>query len=272
MLLLEQYIEKRKQEDGLDEFDSSKKLDNIQICVNYIFDYFNHYLPIQGAEERTSSENKLLLKYENEIRLYSKETREWLCKIYCETGHKLTLTLMKYLKKHPEFFLFYQEYELRNISYNCYAEVVEKRPCVKNKAEELYRTIKEYHNVMCRYDEKKDDPQISSDFSEWLSDTWNKYNVNIIMAVNAYIDEFMDNQAWWPPGTRKKTGYTVPGYEYEYDDTKCNNRFNINRYFSLYGDRPFLKGRKKHLELLMICNWSGKNEIYQQFLKDNPKF
>lgn len=62
MLLLEQYIEKRKQEDELNEFDSSRKVENIQLCINYIFEYFNNYLPLQGAEERSPKENKLLLK------------------------------------------------------------------------------------------------------------------------------------------------------------------------------------------------------------------
>lgn len=98
-----------------------------------IFEYFNHYLPIQGAEERTPSENKALLKYEHEIRRHSKETQEWLCRIYCETGHKLSITIMKYLRKYPEFFLFYQENEIRNISYNCYAEIVKNVHVLRTK-------------------------------------------------------------------------------------------------------------------------------------------
>ncbi len=269
MLLLEQYIEKRKQEDGIDEFDSSKKIDNIQLCINYIFEYFNVYLPVQGAEKRTPSENKLLLKYEHEIRMYSKDTQEWLGKIYCETGHKINKTLDNYLNKHPEFFLFYKESELRNISYNYYAEIVKKRPCIKNQTEELYRLIKEYHDIRCEYDEE-DNPIISSEFSEWLKNTWDKYRVNLVLAVAVYIEVFMNNQALWPPGTRKKTGYSIPGVEYEYDDTKANNRFGVNRYFSLYGDRPFLKGKKRHLELLMIYSWEGKRELYQKFLEENP--
>lgn len=270
MLLLEQYIEKRKIEDGLNEFDISKKIDNIQICINYIFEYYNHYLAIQGAEERTPAENKLLNKYEHTIRFYSEETQKWLCQIYCETGHKLNMAIERYLDKCPEFFMCYQEHEIRNISYNYYAENVKKKPYIKNRTEELYRIIKEYHNVICEYDEKDDDPEISLEFSKWLRETWEKYSVNLVYAANVYIDEFMDNQAWWPPGTRKKSGYDMPGYEYEYDISKRKNRFGINQYFSRYGDRPFMKGKKRHMELLMLYNWCGKGKEYKEFLEDNP--
>ena len=50
MLKLEEYIEKRKLEDGINEFDNSQKMNNIRSCINYIFEYFDQYLPIQGAD------------------------------------------------------------------------------------------------------------------------------------------------------------------------------------------------------------------------------
>lgn len=36
MLTIEEYIEKRKQEDKLNEFDLDKRLENIKSCVDYI--------------------------------------------------------------------------------------------------------------------------------------------------------------------------------------------------------------------------------------------
>ena len=41
---LEEYILKRKTEDGINEFDRDKRAENTRICVNYIFEYFNNYL------------------------------------------------------------------------------------------------------------------------------------------------------------------------------------------------------------------------------------
>lgn len=42
MLSLEEYIEKRKTEDGINEFDVSQKINNIRTCINYIFEYFDN--------------------------------------------------------------------------------------------------------------------------------------------------------------------------------------------------------------------------------------
>ena len=65
MLSLEEYIEKRKTEDGINEFDVSQKINNIRTCINYIFEYFDQYLSIQGAERHTITENEKIRKYEN---------------------------------------------------------------------------------------------------------------------------------------------------------------------------------------------------------------
>ena len=49
-MTLEEYIVKRKREDGINEYDLDKRLENTRICVNYIFEYFNNYLEATPAE------------------------------------------------------------------------------------------------------------------------------------------------------------------------------------------------------------------------------
>ena len=54
-MTLEQYILQRKKEDGLNEYNLSKRSENIRICVNYIFEYFDNYLENSpDAEKRRS--------------------------------------------------------------------------------------------------------------------------------------------------------------------------------------------------------------------------
>lgn len=45
MLSIEEYIACRKQEDNLMEFDLYTRAKNTKICVDYVFEYFNEYLP-----------------------------------------------------------------------------------------------------------------------------------------------------------------------------------------------------------------------------------
>lgn len=53
-MTLEEYVIKRKREDGINEFDLEKRMENTRICVNYIFEYFNNYLDTHPADEKTA--------------------------------------------------------------------------------------------------------------------------------------------------------------------------------------------------------------------------
>ncbi len=55
MLSIEEYIARRKKEDKLNEFDIDARAQNIKICVDYVFEYFNNYLNITEAEEKQYS-------------------------------------------------------------------------------------------------------------------------------------------------------------------------------------------------------------------------
>lgn len=53
MLTIEEYISRRKKEDKFNEFDMDTHTQNMKICVDYVFEYFNNYLNITEAEEKT---------------------------------------------------------------------------------------------------------------------------------------------------------------------------------------------------------------------------
>ena len=63
MLRFEEYVARRKKEDRLNEFDFNARTENLRICVNYVFEYFNNYLDI------TAAENKTVLQFEKIERL-----------------------------------------------------------------------------------------------------------------------------------------------------------------------------------------------------------
>jgi hypothetical protein len=60
VLSLEEYIARRKQEDGINEFDKESRMENLQTCVGYVFEYFNRYLDITKMEEQTALNNERL--------------------------------------------------------------------------------------------------------------------------------------------------------------------------------------------------------------------
>lgn len=67
MLSIEEYIARRKKEDRLDEYDLNQRADNLKYCVNYVLEYFNNYLNITEAEEKTALKEDKLDKYSQQF-------------------------------------------------------------------------------------------------------------------------------------------------------------------------------------------------------------
>ena len=83
---LEEYILKRKQEDGINEFDADKRSENVWIYVNYVFEYFNNYLETEPADEKTILHEQKVEKYKKMIRDYDAEVKDWLVSLYLTHG------------------------------------------------------------------------------------------------------------------------------------------------------------------------------------------
>ena len=255
MLKLEEYIEKRKTEDGMNEFDSSQKINNIRSCIDYIFEYFDQYLPIQGAEKRTVAENEKLMKYQKTLRDYTPDIQEWFVSIYDTYGKQANKMITGYVNDVDDFLFMYEEAEFRSLSYDCYASLIKKCPFLKNQAEMLYKFIREYHiketNAYVEFM-----PDISPKITKWLQDTVTKYNVNISMGLDCYLNKFWDNPEAWPARSRIKLEYPILDRKYRYNYKRKTNVFNIDGLYNRLAHKPFIKGHKKQMEILMMYLWT----------------
>lgn len=269
MLKLEEYIEKRKLEDGLNEFNTSQKVSNIRDCINYIFEYFDQYLPIQGVEKRTVFENEKLMKYEKSLNEFSYDIKDWLLSIYETYEKQLNRSIIRYLKSDESFYLLYCESEFRSVSYDCYASLIKKNPFLKNQTDMLYKFIREFHAIETeKY--KSNYLNISEDITTWLQSTMTKYNINISIAIERYLSAFYDNQDSWSARDRIKLEKPYLDHKYEYNYYKKTNLFNINSFMGKYGDKPFIKGKKKQIEILMMFIWlhdiDGNEGYWNEYL------
>ena len=255
MLKLEEYIEKRKTEDGMNEFDSSQKINNIRSCIDYIFEYFDQYLPIQGAEKRTVAENEKLMKYQKTLRDYTPDIQEWFVSIYDTYGKQANKMITGYVNDVDDFLFMYEEAEFRSLSYDCYASLIKKCPFLKNQAEMLYKFIREYHiketNAYVEFM-----PDISPKITKWLQDTVTKYNINISMGLDCYLNKFWDNPEAWPARSRIKLEYPILDRKYRYNYKRKTNVFNIDGLYNRLAHKPFIKGHKKQMEILMMYLWT----------------
>lgn len=279
MIKLEEYIAKRKKEDNFNEFDMESKLSNIKKSIDYIFEYFDSYLPLEGAENHSAEENERLNKYEKTLREYSPELCRWLVTIYDETGHQLNKTIQKYCDNISGFLLIFEDSEFRMISYNCYAELIKKRSCLRDETEKLYQFIKEYHSVITKREyENFGFPKISEKITTWLNDTYIKYNVNLAAAIQKYLtEEFYDNVDMLPSSSKIRSDHPYKGHLFEYNYKNKTNLFNINGYYNRFGNKPFLKGKKKYIEIFMMFTWLGEvngedAEFFQNYLAEFKEY
>jgi len=91
-------------------------MNHIRTCINYIFEYFDQYLPLQGIEKRTVYENEKIQKYAKALRDYSNEVREWFISIYETHGKQANRIIGNYLGGSDGFPLLYEESEFRALS------------------------------------------------------------------------------------------------------------------------------------------------------------
>lgn len=55
------------------------------------------------------------------------------------------------------------------------------------------------------------------------------------------------------------------GWEYEYNYKKKSNLFNLDLLYAKISDRPFIKGKKQYLEVLMMYYFiNGEDDEYLQ--------
>lgn len=270
MLSIEEYIARRKKEDRLNEFDIEARSQNLKICVDYVFEYFNNYLNTTEAEEKTVLHSEKLDKYRKQLQDYEPEVREWVVGIYDEYGKQIHRYIGNILREYELFFLYNSDSEFRNISYDCYTKLIKKLPFLKDQTEMLFLFIKDYHRVQSQKHFEFGVPTITEEISDWINNTWTKYQVNLLAFAYDWINNFYDNEEIWPSTHRKKSQYTWRKYDYDYKQK--SNLFNIDSLYRRIPKKPFIKGRKQEFEILFMYYWLhdtvGDDEGYwQQYLE-----
>lgn len=269
MLTIEEYIARRKKEDKLNEFDLDARTQNMKICVDYVFEYFNNYLNTTEADEKTVLHNEKLEKYHKQLREYEPEVREWAVGIYNEYGKQMNRYIGNIMKENELFFLYDTDSEFRNASYDCYSRLIKKFSCLKDQTEMLFLFIKDYHRVESEQRFGFGVPSISEEITDWVDKTWAKHQVNLLAFAYDWINGFYENEDIWPSTHRKKSQYSWRKYDYDYKQK--SNLFNLDSLYRKMPKKSFVKGRKQEIEILFMYYWihdmEGDNDYWQEYLE-----
>ncbi|HBJ2614739.1 TPA: hypothetical protein LA742_003239 [Clostridium botulinum] len=258
MLSIEEYIARRKKEDKINEFNIEEQNENIRFCVNYVFEYFNNYLNITEANEKTALKDEKLDKYSKQLREYDPQIREWLVDIYSDYGKQINRILGNILKKDEFFFLYNSDKEFRSLSYDCYSKLIKRLPFIRDQTEMLFLFIKDYHRVLSEPQDEFKEDYICDEIQEWIENTWKKYQVNLWTFVYQWGEYFYDNEELWPATHRKKSNYNFR--KYDYDIKQKSNLFNLDSLYRRMPKKAYTKGRKQEFEILMMHYWLHRLE------------
>ncbi len=268
MLRFEEYVSRRKKEDRLNEFDLDSRNENIRICVNYVFEYFNNYLSITEAEDRTALLNEKIDKYRKQLEEYDPEVRDWLVNIYADHGNAMNRIIRNVLKQNEFFFLFNTDQEFRSLSYDCYAKLIKKHPFLKDQTELLFMFIKDHHRIISQGRPRWGTPFITESINNWIDNTWTKYQVNLLAFAEDWVVFFFDNEDLWPVTHRIKSQEEWRKYEYDY--RQKSNLFNLNSLYAKMPKKSFTRGKKQEFEVLLMYYWlhdiEGDKDYWQEYL------
>ncbi|WP_353050381.1 hypothetical protein [Bacillus sp. ISL-45] len=268
LLTIEEYVARRKREDKIDEFNIDERNENMRLCVNYIFEYFNNYLNITEAEEKTALKDEKLTKYQQQLKEYDPEIIDWLTGIYSEYGKQIHKNIGNILKEDEFFFLYSSDKEFRSVSYDSYSKLIKKHPYIKDQTEMLFLFIKDYHRVMSQRGMQSESVFISAEINEWIQKTWTKYQVNLHEFSFQWVNYFWDNDNLWPASHRKKS--TTNYRKYDYDYKQKSNLFNLDSLYRKMPKKSYTKGRKQEFEILMMYYWlhelNGDEDYWQEYL------
>ena len=95
MITLDKFIEKRLKDDKKNLLDLDNKENNLQDCVNYIFEYFNTYINIDESRRLKIENDEKIEKYYWQIEKYSTEVQNWLIEVYSKYNKKINQQIPK---------------------------------------------------------------------------------------------------------------------------------------------------------------------------------
>jgi hypothetical protein len=277
---LEEYICKRKKEDGINEYNFENRLENMKICANYVFEYFSNYLETKPMDEKTLLHEQKIDKYCGILREYDSEIQEWLVFLYASHGKYMHRQLRNFITN-DYFLLFDSEAEFRALSYEIYPKIAKKFKFLDGQSEMVYLFIKDEHKVRSLVYPYNQDYFISEELNEWIDDTYKKHGVNIYNFCYEWVNNFYSCPEIWPKGHKQKSKYYDKRDEYDflekpmlwnYDYKQKNNLFNLDSLYRNMPKKSFIRGKKQEFETVLMYCWLHEvigDDIYWDIYVEN---
>ena len=266
MKKLEQYILMKKKEDGLNEYDLSKRSENKQICVGYIYEYFENYLENCQESEKKFTEERKQKKYRKSVSQYSPEIQDWLVDHYARSGKYVHRHLLNLIDE-PFFLLFSTDTEFRALTCKIYPEVIKKVNELAGEEEMIYKFLRDEHRIRSKFESYQQSIHITDSIDAWITNTFKEYGVNIFAFCDDWAYYFSSNPSLWESSRKRRNHendsmleyryYNLDHYMFwDYDYKSAGERFGLRSLFSKMPEKEFTKGKIQEFDAVLLYWWT----------------
>lgn len=254
MLSIEEYVACRKQEDNLKEYDLYTRAKNTRICVNYVFDYFNDYLPQHEQTAKKYMNTDKIEKYKSRIQNYNPEVQNWLIDLYSKHYNLLHFTIRHIIDKDDYFLLSYSEEDFRSIANECYSKLTRKYTYLRDEKKGIFLFAKDYHRIESLGFRDENIPKLPQNITEWINNTSLNYHVELTAFAFEWCSrKLRDHTIIKPLDTRDIISYS----DFKLDLSQKENLFNIDNLYNDISNRPFITNRKQELLTIIVYYWTS---------------
>jgi hypothetical protein len=256
MMTIEEYIIKRKKQDGINEFDMEKQAVNLKLIVDYAFEYFYGYLDRSEMEKMQEEKSNKAEKYRNSLSFYSDKVKNWLVHLYIEQNVRVSQIVSKRVDD-LGFPLYTEESEYNKLSYMLFASMNKKYPFILEHMEMLKMFLKEYHDFI-NYGQAYDDTYKlagSEKIDTWVENTKKRYHINLQAFAEYYCESFSNSPQLWD----RTTYYHPETKEFpDYDIAKSKDILALNTFYPKMSNKPFIKEKKRELRVLLLMYYKER--------------
>lgn len=251
MQKIEDYIHMRKGKDKLDEFDFSKRSENMGTIIQYVSEYFNNYLTPEDYSEEILKLQQNLEKSRKRLEEDYPKSHLFIENFYMEHQKRVDTFIGKVVQNSLEAPIYYRFSDYMDIA----KEVLYNRMLMKDESEETLNNVaiavEEYVIKWNTEPDRSSMKELDAVIVKWVIDAYDEYGVNLFDFTYEYIDDWGKKYTETTYSRDTEEFYLINHYDYQYQD----NPFDINKWYEQHKDRPFIEGKKYFLEMLMMYIW-----------------
>lgn len=246
MLTIEDFIQKKKKEDKINEFDISKHSENLSAIIKFVMEYFNSYLDMETIDDERAKTEQVLSKLEKEVQPKFSNSYSFILDFYRQYHLRIHKLLESYMSKYPYVKLFYSDSDFC-AAVDAFCENFEYKTVsieeYKSLLLVLAKEIKDYITPRLSFE---NDSFIGSSLRHWVYETYKTYEVNLYDFASDIASSYFDKYVKYVGNSR---------YINQYDHRYNEHVFEIDKIYDENMDRPFIEARKTELEMLIMYFW-----------------